>query len=85
VVGGVSIKSTASDLGVVASLISSVKEIPLSPKSIFIGEVGLLGEIRSIPFQDKIISEAQRLGFTQIYSSQKVKSIKELYQAIAKG
>ncbi len=85
VVGGVSIKSTASDLGVVASLISSVKEIPLSPKAIFIGEVGLLGEIRSIPFQDKIISESQRLGFSQIYSSAKVKNIKELYQAIAKG
>jgi DNA repair protein RadA/Sms len=85
VVGGVDISSTASDLGVVASIISSMKDIPLSGKTVFTGEVGLLGEVRTVPFQDKIISEAKRLSFTNIYSSQKVKTVNELYSAITKG
>ncbi len=78
VIGGVSIKSTAADLGITASLISSIKNIPLPKKSLFIGEVGLLGEIRKTYFEDRIMQEAKRLAFQQIYSSRNVKSVKDL-------
>lgn len=78
VIGGVDIKSTAADLGLIASLISSIKNTPLPNKYLFIGEVGLLGEIRKIYFQEKIIAEARRLGFKQIYSSNNLQNIKEL-------
>lgn len=78
VVGGVEIKSTASDLGIIASLISSVKNIPLPKKSVFIGEVGLLGEVRKVYFEEKIIKETQRLGFKNIYSRNNVNNIKQL-------
>ena len=82
VVGGVSIKSTASDLGFIASLISSFKNVALAPNSIFVGEVGLLGEIRSSYLEEKIIDEAKRLGFKKIFSSNLIKNIKDFAKKI---
>jgi DNA repair protein RadA/Sms len=78
VIGGVDIKSTAADLGIIASLISSIKGVPLSKGSLFIGEVGLLGEVRKGFSQEKIINEAKRLTFKNIYSSVNIKNIKDL-------
>ncbi len=78
VVGGVSIKSTGADLGFIASLISSFKNIALPANSLFVGEVGLLGEIRSSFMEEKIIEESKRLGFKKIYSSKIIKTVKEL-------
>ncbi|KKQ24604.1 MAG: repair protein radA protein [Candidatus Roizmanbacteria bacterium GW2011_GWC2_37_13] len=82
VVGGVSIKSTSADLGLIAALISSFKNIPLSPSTLFIGEVGLLGEIRKTYFEEKIISEGKRLGFRKIFSSKNLNSVKDLKKVI---
>ncbi len=82
VVGGVSIKSTAADLGFIASLISSFKNIALPTDSIFVGEVGLLGEIRSSYLEEKITDEAKRLGFKKIYSSKLIKSVKDFAKQI---
>lgn len=84
VVGGVDVKTTSADLGIVASIISSVKDIPLSSTMMFTGEVGLLGEVRSVYGQDKIISEATRLNFKKVYSSKKTKTVRELYKELAK-
>lgn len=82
VVGGVEIKSTASDLGIIASLISSIKNHSILKKTVFIGEVGLLGEIRGVYLEEKILSEANRLGFKHIYSSSNLKHIKDLKRLI---
>ncbi|OGK58248.1 DNA repair protein RadA [Candidatus Roizmanbacteria bacterium RIFCSPLOWO2_02_FULL_41_9] len=82
VVGGVEIKSPAADLGIVASLISSIKNLPLPPKSIFVGEVGLLGEVRQVYGEKKIVSEAKRLALPQVFSSETVKSLKELQKQL---
>lgn len=78
VVGGVSVKSTAADLGIVASVISSVRNLIIPRKTAFIGEVGLLGEIRKVSAEEKIIQEARRLKFRKILSSQLIKNIREL-------
>ncbi len=78
VVGGVSIKSTAADLGIAASLISSMKNIHIPQKTVFIGEVGLLGEIRSISGEEKIITEAKRLKFHSIVSAQNITTLREI-------
>lgn len=78
VIGGVSVKSTGSDLGLIASLLSSFKNIPLPKNSVYIGEVGLLGEIRKTYFEEKVITEAGRLGFKKIFSSLNLKNIKSL-------
>jgi DNA repair protein RadA/Sms len=78
VVGGVDIKSPTADLGFIASIISSFKNLPLPASSLFVGEVGLLGEIRKVAFQEKIISEGQRLGFKKIFSSDKINQINQI-------
>jgi len=82
VIGGVDIKSTAADLGIVASIISSVKNIPLPSRAIFSGEVGLLGEIRKSYGLEKIMSEAKRLKFSKIYSSKTVTNVKEMFKTL---
>lgn len=55
------------DLGILASLISSMKDTPLPPKAVFIGEVGLSGELRPVSQMESRIKEAIKLGFEQIY------------------
>lgn len=82
VIGGVSVRSTAADLGLIASLLSSLKNIPLPKGTVFIGEVGLLGEVREVYFEEKIISEARRLGFKKLYSSKNTANVKELKKLI---
>ncbi len=78
VVGGVTIRSPLSDLGIIASLLSSVKNMPLPKGSIFMGEVGLLGEIRHGYDENRLIKEAQRLKFNKIFSPQSVSNIRQL-------
>ncbi len=85
VIGGVDIKSPAADLGIVASIISSVKNVPLATGSLFTGEVGLLGEVRKVYAEAKVLSDAKRLHFKHIYSSESTKSIKDLYHALTRG
>ena len=82
VIGGVNIKSTASDLGLIVSLLSSLKNISLPKKSLFVGEVGLLGEVRKVYLEEKILNEAKRLGFKSIYSSLNLPNIKMLKNLI---
>lgn len=82
VVGGVSLKSTAVDLAIVASLVSSMKNVALTNSPVFIGEIGLLGEVRKVFYQNKIVKECQRFGFKKIYSSENISSIKQLNQII---
>ena len=78
IAGGVNITSPAADLGCLAALISSIKNVALKNHCLFIGEIGLSGEISKVYFEDKIISEAKRLGFTSIYSSKNLGTVKEL-------
>ena len=78
VVSGVSVKSTAADLGIAASLISSIRNVQIPNKTVFIGEVGLLGEVRKASQEEKIIREARRLKFKNIINSEVVKKIRDL-------
>ena len=83
VIGGVQIRSTAADLGILASVISSVRNIAVPQKTVFIGEVGLLGEVRSVLMETKIVQEAKRLKFQKIFSSSNLKNIKELSRILS--
>lgn len=58
VIGGVKINETAADLAVVAAIVSSFKNRPISKETIFIGEVSLNGEIRDIYNLDARLKEA---------------------------
>ena len=66
VIGGLKIYETACDLGIITAIISSFKNIPIDSRSVFIGEVGLTGEVRAVSQIDKRIIEAKRLGFSTV-------------------
>ena len=67
--GGISVEDPAIDLAICVSLISSMEEIPVSDKICFAAEIGLGGELRAVNRIDQRISEAEKLGFKEIYIS----------------
>ena len=71
VVGGLKLDEPSVDLAVALALISSIKDIPVPPNVLAMGELGLAGECRSISDLQKRISESYRLGFDTIAIPQK--------------
>lgn len=69
ITGGIRVDDPAIDLAVIASVLSSVNDVPLNQKICFAGEVGLSGEIRSVNRLDQRIAEAEKLGFEKMYIS----------------
>lgn len=65
VAGGVRITEPAADLGVVAAVTSSFRNIPLDSRMVCFGEVGLTGEIRAVRHAAKRLHEAGQLGFSR--------------------
>ena len=66
IAGGVKIDEPAIDLAVGISIYSSFKDIPIDSETVMLGEIGLSGEIRTISYIDKRISESTKLGFKKI-------------------
>jgi DNA repair protein RadA/Sms len=73
VTGGVRLIEPASDLAVVAALVSSVTDRPLPADTLFLGEVGLGGEIRPVAAAERRLGEADRLGFRRAFVSARSK------------
>lgn len=69
VTGGVRLVEPASDLAVVAALVSSVHDRAAPDNAVFLGEVGLGGEVRPVPATERRLAEAERLGFTSAFIS----------------
>jgi DNA repair protein RadA/Sms len=67
--GGIKVEDPAIDLAVCVSIISSMEELSVSEKICFAAEVGLGGELRAVNRIDQRITEAEKLGFTEIYIS----------------
>ena len=71
VVGGMNTGSTATDLAVALAIYSSYRSRASSRRLVAAGEVGLTGNLRSIPNADKIIQEAVRLGYDAVILPEK--------------
>jgi DNA repair protein RadA/Sms len=71
VVGGVQAGEPAADLAVVAALASSVYDRPLAREAVFIGELGLGGEIRAVSQVDRRLAEAEKMGLRTAYISER--------------
>ena len=71
VVGGVRMQEPAGDLAVAAALASSVYDRVLPPGAVFIGEVGLGGEIRGVSQVERRLAEAEKLGMTVAYVAER--------------
>jgi DNA repair protein RadA/Sms len=78
VVGGMKIREHAADLAVCAAVISSLKEKAPPVGSLYIGELGLGGEIRTVPFLDRRLKEADRLGIKNHFSPKNTKTLKDI-------
>ena len=65
IVGGMRLDEPAADLAVALSLVSGLKDVAIDEKLIAFGEIGLSGELRSVPRAQARINEAARLGFTK--------------------
>ncbi|NCC88593.1 MAG: DNA repair protein RadA, partial [Clostridia bacterium] len=74
IAGGIKVSDTAADLAVLGSVISSYYDKALPENTCFVGELGLSGQIRPVSFIDKRVSEANRLGFKNVFISAAQKS-----------
>jgi len=61
--GGLHVDEPAADLAAALAIASSYKNAPVDPHLVAIGELGLSGEIRSVPQIERRLAEADRLGF----------------------
>jgi DNA repair protein RadA/Sms len=71
VVGGMRLIEPAGDLAVAAALASSVYDRPLPSDAIFIGEVGLGGEVRPVSQIERRMAEAVKMGCTRAFVAER--------------
>lgn len=78
--GGLKVVDPAIDLAVVAAIMSSNFDIAISRKTVFIGEVGLSGEIRTVTRIEQRVAEAEKLGFeVAVIPKGNLKGVKDNY------
>ncbi|MCL6592718.1 MAG: DNA repair protein RadA [Alicyclobacillus sp.] len=65
VAGGVRVEEPAIDLGMALALVSSHRDQPLASGDVYVGEVGLTGEVRSVHRLEQRVREAEKMGFTR--------------------
>jgi DNA repair protein RadA/Sms len=96
VVGGMQLKEPAGDLAVAAALASSIYDRALPHDAIFLGEVGLGGEIRPVSQTERRLAEAAKMGMTTGYVAERgvprrapsgiravgVRTVRELFERI---
>lgn len=64
--GGLRLHEPAADLAVLAAIVSSLRERPVPEHTLCFGEIGLVGEVRSVPHPKLRLREAARHGFRRI-------------------
>ncbi len=63
VAGGLEVAEPAADLGVAVAMVASYRDLQTSPGTLFIGELGLGGQLRPVAQLERRLQEGQRLGF----------------------
>lgn len=81
-VGGIDARDPSADLAIALAIVSSKLDVALPDKLVAFGEIGLAGELRSTPFVERRVKEAQKLGFTNIIAPGK--ELKDLQSVLAK-
>lgn len=83
VAGGLNLKEPAADLAICMAIASSCKNKPLPEKTVAVGEVGLLGEIRKVSFLDKRVKEANSQGYGSVMTAQSYHYIREAVKSVS--
>ena len=68
VAGGLRVNEPAADLGIALAIASSFRNVALAPDVAVFGELGLSGELRAVNAHDRRVSEARKLGYTDVIS-----------------
>lgn len=71
VVGGLKLQGREADLSIVASLLSSYYAKSVPQDTLLLGEVGLTGEVRSIPMMETRLREAAQMNYKRVITSQR--------------
>ncbi|MDA1080515.1 MAG: DNA repair protein RadA [Gemmatimonadetes bacterium] len=71
VVGGARLQEPAGDLAIAAALASSVHDRPLDQDAVFVGEIGLGGEVRPVSQVERRLAEAAKMGMTSAFVSKR--------------
>lgn len=66
IAGGMRLCEPASDLAIALSIYSNYKDIIIENSTVIFGEIGLSGEVRSVPMAESRIKECKKLGFEKI-------------------
>lgn len=66
VAGGMKLNDPAGDLAVISALVSSLLDKPLAGNTVFLGEIGLGGEVRTVANLKQRLDEVHKLGFKQV-------------------
>ncbi len=75
--GGLKISEPSADLAIALAILSSFKNKAIDPKTAVFGELGLLGEVRSIGSGERREKEAKRLGFSTVISPSNTRNLKQ--------
>ncbi|MBR1884147.1 MAG: DNA repair protein RadA [Clostridia bacterium] len=67
--GGLKVNDPSSDLATAISIYSSFKNVIIPNDILFVGEIGLTGEIRNVANIEKKVKEAVRMNYKKIYCS----------------
>lgn len=71
VVGGMKLSTRENDLSVIASLLSSYFQTVIPNDTLFIGEVGLTGEVRSVPMMEMRLKEVAQMNYKRVITSKR--------------
>jgi DNA repair protein RadA/Sms len=71
VVGGMKLSTRENDLSVIASLLSSYYQAAIPSDTIFLGEVGLTGEVRSVPMMEMRLKEIAQMNYKKVITSKR--------------
>jgi DNA repair protein RadA/Sms len=82
IAGGFTVQEPAVDLAVCLAIASSYKNQALPEKSVLIGEVGLLGEIRKVSYTERRTKESKRLGFTSVMTRDTAPTVAQLLKSL---
>lgn len=73
VTAGVRLTEPGADLAVAAALVSSIRDQPTPADALYLGELGLGGEVRPLGGAERRITEAARMGFRRVFGSSRAK------------
>lgn len=76
IVGGIKVTEPSIDLAIIAAIVSSFKNRPINPETVFIGEVSLTGDIREVSSIENRLKEAASQGFKKALVPKLPKNIK---------